>query len=68
MKHSQPKMVYVVGGTAAASFHVSDTVDWSCLSAQMKNRVVVIEPRMNAPDAIVTPLVRGGGRPIPNTS
>ena len=68
MKQSQPRIVYVVGGTAAASFHVSDTVDWSSLSAQTKNQVVVIEPRMNAPDAIITPFVRGGVRPIPNTS
>lgn len=68
MKQSQPKVSYVVGGTAAASFHVSDTVDWSSLSAQTKNRVAIVELRMKAPDAIITPSVRGGVRPIPSTS
>ena len=30
--------------TAASSFHLSDTVDWSSLSAQIKNRVVIVDP------------------------
>lgn len=30
------------GGTAASSFHLSETLDWSSLSAQIKNRTVVL--------------------------
>ena len=30
------------GGTAASSFHLSETLDWSSFSAQIKNRTVVI--------------------------
>ncbi len=30
------------GDTAAASYHLSDTLDWSSLSAQIKNRVIVV--------------------------
>lgn len=31
--------------TAAPSFHLSDTLDWSSLSAQIKNQVIVIPNR-----------------------
>ena len=30
------------GGTAAARYHLSPTLDWSSQSAQVKNRVVVV--------------------------
>ena len=39
---------YVDAGTAASSFHVSDTIDWSSLSAQTKNRVVVVQVPVKA--------------------
>ena len=61
MRHSQPRISYVVGGTAAASFHVSDTVDWSSLSAQAKNRVTLVKPRLSAPNVIISPAVSGEG-------
>ena len=32
-------------GTAAPAFHLSDTIDWSCVSAQIKNQVVVVPAR-----------------------
>ena len=32
------------GNTAAAGFHLSDTLDWSSLSARTKNRVIVVDP------------------------
>ena len=32
----------VQGGTAASAFHLSGTLDWSSLSAQIKNRSIVI--------------------------
>lgn len=28
--------------TAASSFHLSDTLDWASLSAQIKNRVLIV--------------------------
>ena len=43
---------YVVAGTAASSFHVSDTLDWSCVSAQTKNRVVIVEVPVMAPERV----------------
>ena len=33
-------------GTAAPSFHLSDTLDWSCLFAQIKNRKVLVTVHM----------------------
>lgn len=53
---------YVVSGTAASSFHVSDTIDWSSLSARIKNRVVVTEVPVRVPDRVertVTNNLRG---------
>lgn len=29
------------GDTAAAGYHLSDTIEWSSLSARIKNRVIV---------------------------
>ena len=30
------------GGTVASAFHLPETLDWSSLSAQIKNRVIVV--------------------------
>ena len=44
--------------TAAPSFHLSDTLDWSSLAAQIKNQVIVIpNRRMKIVDQLVQPLV-----------
>lgn len=29
-------------GTAAPTFHMSDTLDWSCFSARIKNQTVIV--------------------------
>ncbi len=29
-------------GTAAPGFHLSDTLDWSCYSARIKNQVITV--------------------------
>ena len=29
-------------GTAAPNFHLSDSLDWSCFSARIKNQIVVV--------------------------
>lgn len=29
-------------GTAAPAFHLSDTLNWSCFSARIKNQVIII--------------------------
>ena len=43
--------------TAAPSFHLSDTLDWSSLAAQIKNQVIVIpNRRMKIVDQLVHPL------------
>ena len=49
MRDKRHSVSYVPGGTAASSFHVSDTVDWSSQSAQTKNRVVITEVRVSRP-------------------
>ena len=33
-------------GTAASAYHLSDSLDWSSLSAQMKNQVILIPAHM----------------------
>lgn len=33
--------------TAAPNFHLSDTLDWSCFSARIKNQIVVV-PRFSS--------------------
>ena len=33
-------------GTAASSYHLPESLDWSSLSAQMKNRVVLVPDHM----------------------
>lgn len=44
--------------TAAPSFQLSDTLDWSSLAAQIKNQVIVIpNRRMKIVDQLVSPLV-----------
>ena len=35
-----------LGGTAASSYHLSESLDWSSMSAQMKNRVVLVPTHM----------------------
>ena len=30
------------GGTAASAYHLSESLDWSSLSTQIKNRVVLV--------------------------
>ena len=34
------------GGTAASAYHLSESLDWSSLSTQMKNRVILIPAHM----------------------
>ncbi len=29
-------------GTAAPAFHLSDTLNWSCFSARIKNQVIIL--------------------------
>ncbi len=29
-------------GTAAPTFHLSDTLNWSCFSARIKNQVIIL--------------------------
>lgn len=48
MKNSEYAISYCDAGTAASSFHVSDTIDWSSLSAQAKNRVVIVKVPVKA--------------------
>lgn len=44
--------------TAAPSFHLSDTLDWSSLAAQIKNQVIVIpNRRVKIVDQLVWPSV-----------
>lgn len=43
MKNTTGKNPRIHGGTAASAFHLSGTIDWSSLSAQIKNRKTVIE-------------------------
>ncbi len=44
--------------TAAPSFHLSDTLDWSSLSTQIKNQVIVIpNRRVKIVDQLVWPSV-----------
>lgn len=49
------------GGTAASSFHLSETLDWSSLSAQIKNRTVMLPviidvlPQVESPELIESP-------------
>ena len=52
METREHALSYVVAGTAASAFHVSDTVDWSSLSAQVKNRVVVVDVPVVAPERV----------------
>lgn len=32
----------VENGTAAPAFHLSDTLNWSCFSARIKNQVIIL--------------------------
>lgn len=51
--------------TAAPSFHLSDTLDWSSLAAQIKNQVIVIpNRRMKIMDQLVQPLASKNKSPI----
>ena len=43
---------YIVAGTAASSFHVPESIDWSSISAQTKNRVIVVPIPVKAPDRV----------------
>lgn len=49
------------GDTAASSFHLSETLDWSSLSAQIKNRTVMLPaitgvlPKVESPELIESP-------------
>ena len=52
METEEHAISYVVAGTAASAFHVSDTIDWSSLSAQVKSRVVVMDVPVVAPDRV----------------
>ena len=52
MANREPEVSYVVEGTAASSFHVPDTVDWSSMSAQTKNQFRIVPVRMCAPARI----------------
>lgn len=52
MEPREHAISYVVAGTAASAFHVSDTIDWSSLSAQVKNRVVVVDVPVVAPERV----------------
>ena len=36
-------------GTAASAYHLPESLDWSSLSAQMKNRVVLVPVHMQEP-------------------
>ena len=33
-------------GTAASAYHLSESLDWSSLSTQMKNRVILVPDHM----------------------
>ncbi len=35
-----------LGGTAASAYHLSDSLDWSSLSTQMKNQVILVPAHM----------------------
>ncbi len=48
MENRECAISYLDAGTAASSFHVSDTIDWASLSAQAKNRVVIVQAPKNA--------------------
>lgn len=42
-----PKRINILGngtahGTSAPTFHLSDTLNWSCFSARIKNQVVLV--------------------------
>ncbi len=41
-KHIIPLEEHSPDGTAAPRFHLSDTLNWSCYSARIKNQVIVI--------------------------
>ncbi len=41
-KYMIPMEKHSSDGTAAPKFHLSDTLDWSCYSARIKNQVIVV--------------------------
>lgn len=48
MKTAQsPKLESIFhDGTAASAYHLSESLDWSSLSTQMKNRVILVPTHM----------------------
>ena len=50
------KTKHLGGRTAAPAFHVSDTIDWSSLSAQIKNRTKIVRIPRSVTQRIDTPL------------
>lgn len=62
MSQREPRVSYRTVTTAASSFHVSDTVDWSSQSAQAKNRAFAKSMVVRGPDLIQP--VRSQRRPV----
>ena len=53
--------------TAAPSFPLSETIDWSSLAAQIKNQVIVIpNPRVKIVAPIVQPSI-SKDKPLPHS-
>lgn len=50
----EPK--HLGGRTAAPGFHVSDTIDWSCLSAQIKNHTKIVRIPTGVMKQVITPV------------
>ena len=62
METKERAISYFGAGTAASSFHVSDTIDWSSLSAQTKNRVVVVRVPVKALERVGPELTQSDDR------
>lgn len=53
-------------GTAASSYHLPESLDWSSLSAQMKNRTILIPAYLKTIPAIKMPENRTVAMPRPD--
>lgn len=42
IKLIKPPEIDPMPGTSAPGFHLSDTLNWSCFSARIKNQVIVV--------------------------